>query len=202
MPGACAGDRVAVTSLWTFGHGTADRQALTDLLTASGVAAVVDVRRFPGSRRDANLHRDAMARWLPATGVDYRWEPRLGGRRRVPAGQNPEVDGWWRVTSFRAYATHMRTAEFADALGELLAQSASADGPVAIMCSETVWWRCHRRMISDAAVLLRHVDVRHLGHDGRLAAHPPADGARVTDDGLRYDAASSVAAPTTEALHR
>lgn len=175
--------------LWSFGHGTASRPVLTDLLARAGVAAVVDVRRYPGSRRDPDVSSEAMARWLPEAGIDYRWDPRLGGRRRVPAEQDPGADDWWRVISFRAYAAHMRTEEFHRALGDLLDQARAGAGPVVFLCSETVWWRCHRRMISDAAVLLHGEPVQHLGHDGRLSAHPPAEGARVTPDGLRYDGA-------------
>lgn len=175
-----------MTSLLSFGHGTADRQALAELLGGAGVAEVVDVRRFPGSRRNPDVGTDAMAAWLPQEGIDYRWEPRLGGRRRI--ADDPEADRWWRVTSFRAYAAHMRTPEFQGAMAELLeALARPGRDATVVMCSESLWWRCHRRLISDAAVLLHGVEVEHLGHDGRLAPHRPSDGARVTDAGLVYD---------------
>lgn len=175
------------TRLLTVGHGTATANEVADLLTGAGVGLLVDVRRFPGSRRDPSLARDALAESLPAAGVDYRWEERLGGRRRLPP-EETETDPWWRVTSFRAYAAHTRTDEFRAAMAELLARAGEPGaGAVAVMCSETVWWRCHRRLISDVAVLLHDVPVEHLGHDGRLSPHRPAEGARVTGRGLVYD---------------
>jgi uncharacterized protein (DUF488 family) len=87
--------------LLTFGHGTGDRETLTRLLQGVDAGLVVDVRRFPGSRRNPDVHTDAMAEWLTAAGIGYRWEPRLGGRRAVPADQHDAVDGWWRVEAFR-----------------------------------------------------------------------------------------------------
>lgn len=146
----------------------------------------MDVRRFPGSRRNPDVHTDVMGEYLPAAGIHYTWDPRLGGRRRVPPGSDPDTDRWWRVEAFRAYAAHIRTPEFGAALDELV-QGLSRNGATLVMCSESLWWRCHRRLISDAAVLLHGVGVRHLGHDGRLTDHQPAAGARLAPDGLRYD---------------
>lgn len=171
----------------TCGHGTLDRGGLAALLTGAGAEQVVDVRRFPGSRRNPDVARDAMSQWLPEAGVDYHWEPRLGGRRRIPAEEDPDADRWWRVEAFRAYAAYTRTDDFRDGLRDLL-RIADA-GQTAIMCSESLWWRCHRRLIADALVLLCDVPVRHLRHDGRLSSHSPSEGARVAEDGLRYDAA-------------
>ncbi len=171
----------------TVGHGTATREELTELLTGAGVDLIVDVRRFPGSRRHPHVATEQLEQWLPAAGVSYRWEPRLGGRRRVPPDER-DADPWWRVEAFRAYAAYTRTGEFREALGALLAEvSARPDASTAVMCSESLWWRCHRRLIADTAVLLHDVSVQHLGHDGRRTEHVPAAGARVTPDGLRYD---------------
>jgi uncharacterized protein (DUF488 family) len=172
-----------MTELLTVGHGTAARDELTSLVLAAGGEQVVDIRRFPGSRRDPDLASDAMGEWFPSAGIGYRWEPRLGGRRRLPAGVT-SPDTWWRVEAFRAYAAYMRTSEFAQALTELLAGSETAR--TLVMCSETLWWRCHRRLVADAAVLLHGVTVRHLGHDGRLVAHRPSEGARVVAGQLVY----------------
>lgn len=172
--------------LLTFGHGTAGRDEITALLTGIEATGVVDVRRYPGSRRNPDVSSDALASWLPEAGIDYRWDARLGGRRRIDPDVDPATDRWWRVEQFRAYAAHMRTKEFSEGLDQVLAQLTS-ERPVLVMCSESVWWRCHRRLISDAAVLLRDVPVRHLGHDGRLTEHIPSAGARVTPDGLVYD---------------
>jgi uncharacterized protein (DUF488 family) len=175
-------------TLLTVGHGTLGQAELAPLLTGAGVAALVDVRRFPGSRRNPDVAADALATWLPAAGIDYRWEQRLGGRRSLPKGD--PTDSWWQVEAFRAYAGYMRTDDFRAAMAELVHGLLDGlDRRTAVMCSESVWWRCHRRLVSDAAVLLHGIDVLHLGHDGRLAPHRPAEGARVTPEGLVYDRA-------------
>ena len=167
--------------LLTVGHGPDGRDRLGARLSGAGVQLVVDVRRFPGSRSNPDVARGELAGWLPEIGVGYRWEDRLGGRRRLPAGE-PVVDAWWTVAQFAAYAAHTRTPEFAAALDAVLAEAAGQT--VAVMCSEYVWWRCHRRLIADVAVLAHDVPVRHLMPDGRLAEHRPAEGARLGPDGL------------------
>jgi uncharacterized protein (DUF488 family) len=171
--------------LLTVGHGDATQEQLTTLLTGAGVRLLVDVRRFPGSRRNPHFARDAMEQWVPDAGVSYRWQQRLGGRRRVPP-EEQGADPWWRVEAFAAYAAYTRTDEFRSGMADLLADASA--GGVAIMCSESLWWRCHRRLVSDVAVLLHDLAVLHLGHDGKLTTHVPAAGARVAPDGLRYDA--------------
>jgi uncharacterized protein (DUF488 family) len=156
------------------------------LLRGAGVQRLVDVRSAPGSRRNPDSAREAMAGWLPEAGIGYRWEPRLGGWRKA-ASESPDVT--LRNESFRSYAAHMRTPEFKDAVDDLLASAAEAQ--IAVMCAETVWWRCHRKLISDYLVLVRAVQVRHLMHDGKLPAHRPMAEARVAEgDVLIYDAPS------------
>lgn len=174
--------------LFTLGHGTLDATALLDLLRAAEVAAVVDIRRFPGSRRHPHVARDALAESLPEAGIAYRWDPRLGGRRSAPSTPQAGRDDWWQVAAFRAYAAHTRTPEFAAALDELAGQAHGT--ATAVMCSETLWWRCHRRLVADAAVLLLGLTVVHLGHDGRRTEHAPSAGARVGSGGLEYPAAA------------
>ncbi|MFD9112035.1 DUF488 domain-containing protein [Streptomyces bottropensis] len=163
----------------TFGHSTADRGTLAELLREAGVVAVVDVRTAPGSRRDPDLSRQRLAQWMPEEGIAYRWEPRLGGFRK-PAPDSP--DTVWRNASFRGYAAHTRSPEFVAAMDALMRQASQER--TAVMCSEAVWWRCHRRLIADFAVLARGMPVRHLMHDGRLTAHRPTSGARLRDDRL------------------
>jgi uncharacterized protein (DUF488 family) len=167
--------------LLTVGHGPDDRARLGARLAAAGIGSVVDVRRFPGSRHNPDVGRDALAAWLPEAGIGYRWEERLGGRRRLPPGE-PVADGWWTVAQFAAYAAHTRTPEFAVALDEVL-EAASREA-VAVMCSESVWWRCHRRLVADVVVLARGLPVDHVLPDGRLAPHRVSDGAVLGDDGL------------------
>ena len=164
------------------GHGRADRHELGDRLTGAGVDLLVDVRRFPGSRNHPDVATEALAGWLPELGIGYRWEERLGGRRRLPPGE-PVVDDWWTVAQFAAYAAHTRTPEFTAALDAVLADA--AEQTVAVMCSESVWWRCHRRLIADVAVLAHGVPVTHLMPGGRLTPHRPSEGA-VLDGGVVY----------------
>lgn len=170
----------SVNALLTVGHGTAGQDELARLLRTGGVERVVDVRRYPGSRAHPHVAREALTAWLPESGIGYRWEPRLGGRRRVPPGEI-SPDTWWTVEAFRAYAGHTRTQEFRDALGDVLDEAQHVS--VAVLCSEGVWWRCHRRLIADVTVLAHGVPVTHLMHDGALRAHPPAAGARLHADG-------------------
>ena len=170
-------------TLLTVGHGTASQDDLTALLTGAGVELVVDVRTAPGSRRHPHVARAELERWLPAAGIDYRWAPDLGGFRRPPP-DSPDVG--WREPMFRGYAAWMRTEPFRVALAAVLADAARRR--TAVLCGEAVWWRCHRRLVADAAVLLHDVPVRHLMPDGRLAPHPPAPAARVVDGRLVYDA--------------
>jgi uncharacterized protein (DUF488 family) len=171
--------------LLTVGHGQSDRSALGRLLAGARVDLVVDVRRFPGSRTHPDLRREALAEWLPAEGIGYRWEERLGGRRRLPPGE-PVADDWWTVAQFAAYAAHTRTPEFRVALDEVLEEAAHAT--LAVMCSESVWWRCHRRLIADVVVLSRGVTVAHLMPGGRLSPHRPSEGAVLDDGEVRWPA--------------
>ena len=168
--------------LRTVGHGTLTADELGRLVAGAGVEILVDVRSFPASRRHPQFRREAMERWLPDAGVAYRWEPRLGGRRR-PAPESPH--GALRVAAFRGYADHMETPEFRDALDELLTDVDAR--PTTVMCAESLWWRCHRRLLADAVVLLRGTPVEHLFHDGRLEAHRPTPEARVDGRRLVYD---------------
>jgi uncharacterized protein (DUF488 family) len=170
--------------LTTLGHGQLSSPELAALLAGGGLAHLVDIRRYPGSRAHPDLSRDALAEALPSAGITYRWEERLGGRRRLPP-KSTSRDGWWTVEAFRAYAAHTRTAEFRAGLEQLLGQV--RDGPVAIMCSESVWWRCHRRLVADVVVLVHELPVMHLMPGGALRPHRPAEGARRAGDVLYWD---------------
>ncbi|MFF4763711.1 DUF488 family protein [Streptomyces sp. NPDC001292] len=165
--------------LVTFGHGTADRERLTELIREAGIAAVVDVRTAPGSRHNPDVGRERLLRWLPERRIDYRWEPRLGGFRKVPPDSPDTV---WRNDAFRGYAAHTRTGEFLEAITQLLEEAAQRR--TAVMCAEAVWWRCHRRVIADFVVLARGRPVLHLMHDGRLVPHRLSQGVRLREDGL------------------
>ena len=120
-----------------------------------------------------------MEGWLREAGIGYRWEPRLGGfRRALPDSVNAGL----RNEAFRGYADHMRTPRFRAALDAVLTQA--REFPSVVMCSESLWWRCHRRLLADFACAARGVPVRHLMHDGRLEEHRLSPGLRLRDDGL------------------
>lgn len=174
---------MASAELLTVGHGTLTAEAFADLVSGAGVALLVDVRSYPGSRRHPHFGRDEMARWLPEAGVEYRWERRLGGRRRTRP-DSPHVA--LRDPSFRGYADHMETAAFGEALDAVL-DARLGGGRTAVMCAESLWWRCHRRLLADAAVLTRGAEVLHLLHDGRIAPHAVTDGARLAGRHVVYD---------------
>jgi uncharacterized protein (DUF488 family) len=165
--------------LITFGHGTASEERIAVLLLSAEVSALVDVRTAPGSRRNPHVARAELERWLPGHGIGYRWEKRLGGFRR-PAPDSPDVA--WREEAFRGYAGHMRQPDFLAAIDDVLSQGATQH--VTVMCSESLWWRCHRRLIADFAEIARGVPVRHLMHDGSLAVHRRSPGVRLRADGL------------------
>jgi uncharacterized protein (DUF488 family) len=174
----------------TFGHGVAGRDDLSALLRDAGVRAVVDVRTAPGSRRNPDMLRERMERWLPERSISYRWEQRLGGFRRA-APDSPDVV--WRNASFRGYAGHTRDPDFVAAADELLDDLRLR--LTAVMCAESVWWRCHRRIIADFFHLARSTTVLHLMHDGRLSEHTPTPGVRLREDGLLvYDDVSRAGA--------
>jgi uncharacterized protein (DUF488 family) len=112
-----------VPGLLTVGHGTLDRVGPQRLLLDAAVDMVVDVRRYPGSRRNPDVRRVALEQWLPAAGIDYRWDERLGGRRHL-SGVAP-IDTWWTETAFQAYAAHTRSDEFTAGMADLLAAVAT-----------------------------------------------------------------------------
>ncbi|HVM28921.1 MAG TPA: DUF488 domain-containing protein [Mycobacteriales bacterium] len=175
--------------MFSVGHGTASEDELLERLGLGEVRRLVDIRTAPGSRRHPHLGRDRLEQWLPAAGVAYRWEPRLGGFRR-PAPASPDVV--WQNASFRGYAGHLRTEAAQAALADLLADGVAA--PTAFLCSETVWWRCHRRLVADALVLLHGVEVQHL-MPGRVSPHRPTTGARRDADVLVYDDVEAAGRP-------
>jgi uncharacterized protein (DUF488 family) len=173
---------IQAPAILTVGHGALDAQAFTRLVTAAGIEVIVDVRRFPGSRRQPHFGSAEMARWLGEAGVEYRWLQALGGRRAL-APDSPNTG--LRNEQFRAYADHMATDEFADGVADLLAVADSRRA--AVMCAESVWWRCHRRLVADHLVLVAGIDVGHLFHDGRIEHHTPAPEARRDGAKLVYD---------------
>jgi uncharacterized protein (DUF488 family) len=164
-------------AIYTAGHSTRPIEELLDLLAGHGIARLVDVRRFPASRRHPQFSREALAAALAGRGIEYRHEPDLGGRR-TPRPDSPNTA--WRVEAFRGYADHMATPAFARALDRLVA--AGAEAPTAILCAEAVPWRCHRRLIADALVA-RGVEVLHIMAPGKAEPHALNPDAQVLPDG-------------------
>ena len=163
--------------LFTVGHSTRTIEELLALLTGHGVQTLVDVRRYPGSRRHPQFSRDALAASLEEAGIRYLHAPDLGGRR---AARPDSPHTAWRVDAFRGYADYMETPAFQTALERLIRQS--AETPTAILCAEAVPWRCHRRLISDALVA-RGVPVLHILGPGRADPHELDANARVLPGG-------------------
>lgn len=174
--------KVPSPALLTVGHGRLEPEELADLLTGAGIRQLVDVRRYPGSRTNDAAARGRVEEICRGAGIDYRWDERLGGRRRLTAEQDTATrDPWWRVAQFRAYAAWTRSEEFRAGIALLRADVARER--TAVMCSEAVWWRCHRRLIADVMLLEHGVEVRDLMHSGRQQVHEPSAGARLDEDG-------------------
>ena len=168
-------------TIWTIGHSTRSLPELLDALAPYGIEVVADVRRYPGSRRLPQFAEPALRAELPANGVNYVWIPALGGRRRA-APDSHNIG--WRHQAFRGYADHVRSEEFAEGLFELLMIAYGLQ--TAIMCSEVLWWRCHRRIIADVLVSLG-VSVVHIRDATHATPHRLAEPARLVGGQLRYD---------------
>jgi uncharacterized protein (DUF488 family) len=165
--------------VWTIGHSTRSLADLIALLRARGITRVVDVRRFPRSRRHPQFDADALARDLPAAGLAYTPAPALGGFRRA----RPDSDNTGLPDTFRGYADYMQTTEFAHHLDALIAAAAAT--PTAIMCAEAVPAHCHRSLIADA-LLARGVEVRHIVGPARADGHVLTAAARLTAGHVSY----------------
>jgi uncharacterized protein (DUF488 family) len=163
---------MAVT-LFTIGHSTRGIDELLGLLGEHGIETLIDVRRFPASRRHPQFSREALAASLAAAGIAYVHEPDLGGRRQ-PQPDSPHTA--WRIAAFRGYADYMGSEPFAAALGRLLGSAARSR--TVMMCAEAVPWRCHRRLIADAATAAG-AEVLHILGPGRAERHQLDANARV-----------------------
>jgi uncharacterized protein (DUF488 family) len=167
--------------LWTIGHGTHPIESFVAALAAPGIERLVDVRRFPGSRRNPQYGRDALAEALAGAGIVYEHSEALGGRRSRPAGD--ERFAVFTNAQFQGYAMHMTTPEWRVAFAQLRRRGTSE--AVAILCSETPFFRCHRRFVADA-LTAAGVEVVHLVARGRPEAHRVLPPGEVAGGVLRY----------------
>lgn len=171
-----------MTTVYTIGHSTRSIEEFIDLLRRNDVTVLADIRTIPKSRRNPQYWQDALAASLEAAGIEYLYLPGLGGRRRT---SKDSVNTAWRNASFRGYADHMQTREFAEELDVLMDQA--RDAVTAIMCAEAVPWRCHRSLVGDA--LLVHgfevVDIMSAtsNRPHTLTAWAEVDGATITYPG-------------------
>ena len=170
-------------TIWSLGHSTHSIDELLALLTAGGIELLADVRRYPGSRRHPQFNQEALAKSLADAKIQYRHFVDLGGRRSKRLPNSPNTA--WRVEQFNAYADYMQSAEFQAALDELMA--AAGEKATAIMCSEALPQKCHRRLISDALVA-RGWHVRHLLTPKRIEDHQLTPFARVAGTDVTYPA--------------
>ena len=165
-----------VGTIWTIGHSTRTLPEFLALLADNRIEALADVRRYPGSRRYPHFNAEALARTLEDSGIDYEPFPELGGRRK-PRPDSPHTQ--WRNAAFRAYADYMDTPEFLAGVERLA--TLAREKRTAVMCSEAVWWRCHRRLIS-GWFQAHGVRVLHI-LDAKHVVEHPADAAPQAPNG-------------------
>ncbi|HET8751354.1 MAG TPA: DUF488 domain-containing protein [Gaiellaceae bacterium] len=164
--------------VFTVGHGTRPIEELLEVLAEAGVRTLVDVRRFPGSRRHPQFDQPALAAAVEDAGIAYRHAIALGGRRSGEMGE--ERFGCIRVAAFRNYAARMAAPEWQDALAAALAEPEPC-----FLCAETLWWRCHRRLIAELLWARGH-EVVHLLRPGHSERHRPWEPISETRDGVLF----------------
>ena len=168
--------------IWTIGHGARPLEEFIAVLREADIAALADVRLAPGSRRHPHFGAASLEKALGAVGIAYHHLPELGGRRE-PHADSPHRA--LRVAAFRGYADHMSTEEFARGYARLV--SVARASRTAVMCAETLWWRCHRRLIADR-LTVDGWNVTHLFAPGKSEPHVLWDAARIDNGHLVYDA--------------
>ncbi len=163
-------------TVFTIGHGVRPLEELVDTLRGAGVHTLVDVRRFPGSRRNPQFNQASVAAAVEEAGIAYRHAVELGGRRSGEPGEGRFA--CIRIAAFRSYAARMATDEWQGALASALAGPAPC-----FMCAETVWWRCHRRLIAEL-LTARGETVVHLLDPRRHERHRLYDESEIRDGRL------------------
>ena len=170
-----------MTKIWTIGHSTRTIEEFIGALQTNEIKLVADVRLLPGSKRYPRFNKEELAKSLKEHGIGYEHFPQLGGRRKT---RKDSPNTAWRNQSFRGYADHMETAEFASGIARLQ-EMTDNHGATAIMCAEAVWWRCHRSLIAD--YLKAHgVEVIHIIDGNKADPHPFTSAARIVNGQLDY----------------
>jgi uncharacterized protein (DUF488 family) len=168
-----------MSKLFTIGHSVLEPDEFLRLLHGHDVELLVDVRRYPASRRVPHFNAGPLADTLESAGIGYRHAEDLGGRRDpLPDSRN----GGWENEGFRGYADHMSTTDFVAALYEL--EGDMRERQTAVMCAEADWRRCHRRLLADV-LLARHHEVVHIGAAGD-EPHEQTPFAMVANNGISY----------------
>ena len=175
------------TNLFTVGHSNHPLERFLALLAQHGVEALVDIRRFPGSRKHPHFHRDNLATALPQSGVDYHWLETLGGRRHKQQDESPNLG--LENRGFRNSADYMLTGEFREGMEKLL--GVARRKRTAILCAEGLFWRCHRRLVSDF-LEANGVTVQHIMPTGELRPHKPTSGAVIEGGRVTYPGEKSL----------
>lgn len=169
---------LTMSPAYTIGHSTREIEEFIDLLKKHDIELLVDVRRFPGSRRHPQFNKENLKQSLEHAGIEYRHMEVLGGRRGKPTKDS--VNDGWRNDDFPAYADYINTSEVQEAVDELA--ELSQNTTYALMCAEAVYWRCHRRLIADALVA-RDISVYHILGSDQLNEHSLNNMAQVLENG-------------------
>jgi uncharacterized protein (DUF488 family) len=166
--------------IYTIGHSTHSAEEFIAMLQSFGVQTLVDIRRFPGSRRYPDFNRNNLEEALRKAGIDYTHLEGLGGRRKMqPNSKNDR----WRNSSFRGYADYMETIEFKDAIAKL--RALAVEKTTAYMCAEAVWWRCHRALVSDY-LKAKGWTVCHIMSATKVEEHPYTSPSRIENSNVFY----------------
>jgi uncharacterized protein (DUF488 family) len=164
----------------TIGHSTHSAEEFIGMLKAFSIAHLVDIRSYPGSRRYPHFNKEALQQVLLLNTIHYTHMPELGGRRKPKADSKNTA---WKNESFRGYADFMESGEFKQGIERL--ESIALRESTAYMCSEAVWWKCHRSLVSDC-LKARGWKVLHIMNSVKEEEHPFTKPARIVGDELRY----------------
>ena len=166
--------------IWTIGHSTHPLPEFVDWLKAHKIEALADIRRYPGSRKYPHFNKDALTVSLPENGISYYHFDNLGGRRKA---RPDSVNQVWRHPSFRGYADYMETEEFETTVEEL--KEIAREKRTTLMCSEALWWSCHRAMVSDY-LKVQDWEVLHIMGPDKTTEHPYTSPAKNIEGKLVY----------------